>query len=105
VEAAQRACRECDEVLGDLVAVYEQTAKVVPTGADAGWWHRANALWLASREYLRRTGGCETSSKDLKAHSPGRLNALHTEYELEASALLALRHAAEAYKRDRPSAA
>lgn len=105
VEAAQRACTECDAVLGDLVAAYEQTAaSVVPTGNDAGWWHRANALWLASRDYLRRTGSCETSSKDLKTHSPDRLNELHTEYELEASALLALRHAAEAYKRDRPSA-
>jgi hypothetical protein len=30
---------------------------------------------------------------------------LHAEYELEASALLALKHAAEAYQRDRPAAA
>ena len=43
------------------------------------------------REYLRRHGECDSSSKDLKDHSPERLNALHTEYELEASALLALR--------------
>ena len=106
VEAAQRACKECDEILADRAGAYEQAAAtVVPTGADEGWWHRANALWLASRDYLRRTGGCETETKNLKDHSPERLSELHTEYELEASALLALRHAAEAYKRDRPSAA
>jgi hypothetical protein len=106
VQAVQRACRECDDALAQRANAYEETAAtVVPTGADEGWWHRANALWLASREYLRRNGGCETEMKNLKDHSPERLNELHTEYELEASALLALRHAAEAYKRDRPSAA
>jgi hypothetical protein len=106
VQAAQRACSECDERLGERAAAYEQTAaSVVPTGKDQGWWHRANALWLASREYLRRNGGCERETRNLKDHSPERLSELHTEYELEASALLALKHAAEAYKRDRPSAA
>jgi hypothetical protein len=106
VEAAQRACEECDGALRDLVELYEDTAQsVVPSGGDEEWWHSANALWLASREYLRRHGGCESSTKDLKNHSPERLNALHTEYELEASALLALRQAADAYRRIRPSAA
>ena len=106
VQAAQRACTECDQTLADLASAYEQTAaNVVPTGDDAGWWHRANALWLASREYVRRNGDGETSTKDLKTHSKKRLNELHTEYELGASALLALKHAAQAYKRDRPSAA
>ena len=105
VEAVQRACRECDGVLRELSEAYETTAaNVVPGGSDEGWWHCANALWLASREYLRRNGGCETASKDLKDHSPERLNELHTEYELEASALLALRHAAEAYRKLRPAA-
>lgn len=106
VDATQRACEECDGTLRELVELYEQTAEsIVPSGNDAGWWHSANALWLASREYLRRHGGCDSSTKDLKDHSPGRLNTLHTEYELEASALLALRHAADAYRRLRPSAA
>ena len=105
VQAVQRACAECDGVLRELSEAYETTAaNVVPGGDDEGWWHCANALWLASREYLRRNGGCETASKDLKDHSPERLNELHTEYELEASALLALRHAAEAYRRQRPAA-
>ena len=106
VETAQRACEDCDGALRERVELYEDTAEsVVPVGDDEAWWHSANALWLASREYLRRHGGCDSSTKDLKDHSAERLNALHAEYELEASALLALRHAAEAYKRLRPTAA
>ena len=106
LRAGQEACEACDEVLRDLTDAYEHTAADVhPTGDDEGWWHHANALWLASREYLRRNGGCDDESRRLKEHSPQRLGELHTEYELEASALLGLRHAAEAYQRDRPSAA
>jgi hypothetical protein len=106
VETAQHACEECDSALRDRVDFYGETADaVVPTGADEAWWHSANALWHASREYLRRHGGCDSSTKDLKNHSRQRLQALHTEYELEASALLALRHAADKYRRLRPSAA
>jgi hypothetical protein len=106
VETAQYACEECDSALRDRVEFYEKTAEaIVPTGSDEAWWHSANALWHASREYLRRHGGCDSSTKDLKNHSRQRLQALHTEYELEASALLALRHAADRYRRLRPSAA
>jgi hypothetical protein len=105
VEAAQTACEHCDEVLGTMAATYEQVAaEVHPTGKDEEWWHRANALWLASREYLRRNGGCDDASKQFKEHGPDRLDNLHMEYELEASALLALRHAADAYKQSRPTA-
>jgi hypothetical protein len=106
VQAVQRLCASCDEDLRALTAAYEEaSASVHPTGDDEGWWHRANALWLASREYLRRNGGCNAASRELKEHGPERLGELHTEFELEASALLALRHAAEAYQRDRPVAA
>jgi hypothetical protein len=106
VAAAQSACEHCDEVLRTLSTAYEQTtAEVHPTGADERLWHCANGLWLASKEYLRRNGGCDAASKEFKEHGPGRLNDLHAEYELEASALLALRHAAESYKQARPTAA
>jgi hypothetical protein len=105
VQAAQKACEHCDDVLRDLSTTYEEAAAHIrPTGDDEGWWHRANALWLASREYLRRNGGCNAATKELKQHDAERLGALQMEYELEASALLALRHAAEAYKHDRPTA-
>jgi hypothetical protein len=35
-------------------------------------------------------------------HDAGQLASMQMEYELEASALLALRHAAEAYRKTRP---
>ena len=105
IQAAVEQCKACDETLRELTEAYEEAAASVhPTGDDEGWWHRANGLWLASREYLRRNTGCEAASRQLKEHGPDRLGKLHTEFELEASALLALRHAAEAYRQDRPGA-
>lgn len=104
-DAAARQCEACNDTLRRLTEAYEQAAAdVKPTGADEQWWHRANALWLASREFLRRHRGCDASSRELKQHGRDRLNELQTEYELEASALLALQHAAEAYRQDRPGA-
>lgn len=106
LEAAVEACDHCDEVLAKLSAAYEQTAaNIHPTGNDEGWWHRANALWLASREYLRRHSFTDRASRDFKSHDSEQLEQLHAEFELEASALLGLRHAADAYKKDRPTAA
>ena len=105
VKAAQEACEHCDEVLRSLSTTYEQVAAGVhPTGKDEEWWHKANGLWLASREYLRHNVGCDDASKEFKEHGPDRLDTLHMEYELEASSLLALRHAADAYKQNRPTA-
>lgn len=106
LEAGQRACEHCDQILSTLTSAYETTsANVKPDGADEKWWRNANALWLASREYLRRHGAVEQATREFKEHGPDQLSGLQTEYELEASALLGLRHAAEAYKRDRPTAA
>jgi len=105
LDAAQELCSQTMGQLADLVASYEQTAAAVhPTGLDEAWWHRANALWQASREYLRRSSCCDKSSRELKQHDLGRLGALHADYELEASSVLALRQSADAYKHTRPAA-
>ena len=72
---------------------------------DAEWWHRANTLWHTSREFVRHITACNHSSRQLQTHGPDRLDSLHMEYELEASAMLAVKHAAEAYGQSRPSAA
>ena len=104
--AAQEACDHCDETLAAMSSAYHEiAANVQPKGEDEGWWHRANALWLASREYLRRHSFTDRASRDLKSHDQDQLEKLHTEFELEASALLGLRHAADAYLKDRPTAA
>jgi hypothetical protein len=103
---AQKVCETCNASLGKLTRHYEAaSASVHPSGTDEQWWRCANALWLASKEYLRRHRGCDAASRQLKSHGREDLGALHTEYELEASSLLALRHAADAYQRGRPIAA
>src|SRR4051794_14770311 len=100
---ADALCAMCDGSLAELSAAYETaTAHVHPPEAE-GWWHKANALWHASREYQRRHAGCDALSKRVATqHSPDQLAAMQMEYELEASSLLALRHAAEAYRKTRP---
>lgn len=106
LRVVEKVCEDCDKALQSMTRSYETAAADVhPDGDDETWWRSANALWLASREYLRRNGAGEQASREFKEHGPDRLSVLQTEYELEASALLALKQAAEAYKRVRPTAA
>lgn len=101
--AARDMCRVCDDALRTMVEAYEShTRGLHPDGADAEWWHKANALWHAAREYVRRHAGCDRLAGRGSAHSPDDLADIVLEYDLEASAVLALRHAAEAYRRTRP---
>jgi hypothetical protein len=93
----------CDGSLAELAEEYQSAAAHVQLAKDLEWWHKANALWHASREYARRHAGCDSLSKRLSSkHSPDQLATMQMEYELEASALLALRHAADAYRKTRP---
>ena len=100
----ERLCAVCDETLQTLVAEYEgAAADARPDADDEEWWHCANALWLASREYARRHKICGAQTRRLAAHhTPSELETLHLEFELEASALLALKQTCEAYRRVRP---
>ena len=92
-----------DGSLAELSEAYVESAGSVHPDRDESWWHKANALWHASREYARRHAGCNDLAKRLSAkHDPEKLSAMQMEYELEASALLALRHAADAYLKTRP---
>jgi hypothetical protein len=96
-------CAMCDGSLIEMSEAYEAAAANVHPERDEAWWHKANGMWHASREYGRRHAGCDAISKRLSGkHSPEQLRSMQMEYELEASALLALRHAAEAYHRARP---
>lgn len=98
----QASCHACDGALHELVDRYEQAAANVRPEKDEAWWHRANALWLASRDYLRHHEDCDALTRRMSQHDAQRLTNLHTEYELEASALLGLRHASDAYCKARP---
>jgi len=99
----ERLCSVCDDTLEQLAAAYERAAAAVrPDGANREWWHRANTLWLASREYARRHRSCDAQTRRLSGHhSHDDLESLHMEFELEASALLALRQASDEYCRTR----
>jgi hypothetical protein len=99
-------CAMCDGSLTEMSSAYEAAAANVHPERDEAWWHKANAMWHASREYARRHAGCDALSKKVSGkHSAVQLGSMHMEYELEASALLALRHAAEAYRKTRPELA
>jgi hypothetical protein len=96
-------CKMCDGSLVELADAYEAAAAHVHPQAAEPWWHKANALWHASREYRRRHAGCEKLAKNVSGkHTAISLRSMQMEYELEASALLALRHAADSYLKTRP---
>jgi hypothetical protein len=84
--AALRVAAVCDEILDEAVSAYEKHAVEASTGDDE-WRRQANGLWHAAREYRRRpaTNNVAASGKS------GTLQKLAMEYDLEASALLALK--------------
>ena len=103
-DAAEEICNVCDTVLANLTTEYERVAgQLRPDATEATWWHRANALWLASREFTRRHRSGDAASRSGPGkHAAHELESMHVEFELEASSLLALRQACEDYSRERP---
>ena len=103
------AARVCDLSYRQLAARaggYEATAAAGKGkgSADEAIWHAANTLWHSSREYERRHHSCDAVHAGMNRHRSDTLGQLAMEYELEASALLALRHALAGYRRARPEA-
>jgi len=94
----------CDDFLGTAMVSYEKAKGHSDEHADDEWWHKANMLWHASREYVRRHANCDGMSKKVGRQSPNRLGELTMSFDLEASALLALRMAADSYRKARPEA-
>ena len=101
--AFSMACM-CDKALARALQSYENAAAEPGSHDDQDWWHRGNTLWHAAREYARRHQGCDAATKGMRRHSPEALGELAMEYDLEASAVLSLRHAAQAYCKVRPQA-
>jgi hypothetical protein len=103
----QEATALCDLAHQHLKAraeLYESTAGGGKGSLDDASWHAANTLWHAARDYGRRHVECDASSAKLAKHASDKLGALTLDYELEASALLAMRNALNAYKKLRPDA-
>lgn len=103
VTFAQQFCEVMHDGLGRLLDTYERAAAQDP-GTEEGWRQRGNALWNAGRDYLRRHNACDQAARRLQRHDSQLLAALAMEFEFEASALLALRHATDAYRKERPDA-
>lgn len=102
--AALRLAAASDEQLAAAAAAYETSCMTVNGERRDEWWHQANTLWLACREYARRHSMSDRASGEFRAHDASKLASLGVEYELEASALLALQHAVDAYRKLRPAA-
>ena len=102
--AALRLVAASDETLAEAAAAYETSCLKVNGERGDDWWHRANNLWQACREYARRHSLSNRASGEFRAHDANKLASLEVEYELEASSLLALQHAVEAYRKLRPEA-
>jgi hypothetical protein len=105
--AADEMCAVVTQALAEVAELYCEAAKELhPNGGpDEQWWHRANALWHASREFGRRQTCYERASRPTGKHTRHALGDLVLQYDLEASALLALRQASDAYRKARPEAA
>lgn len=84
--------------LAQAVADYEKAAgKARPKGNEAvdPWRRRANMLWMAARDHLRRNeAGARLDRAVAAQRSADKLGELHVAYELEASAILSLLQAA-----------
>lgn len=106
LQDAANVCDLCYRQLAARAAGYETTASSGKGGArsDEPVWHAANTLWHSSREYARRHHSCDAVHAKIGRHSSEKLGQMTMEYELEASALLALRHALAGFRKARPEA-
>lgn len=101
---ARSAVRTCDDVLDEAVDLYELACLGESNHADDAWWHRANMVWRTAREYLNRHASSDRMTRGGSDRGKAKLAELSIEFELEASALLRLRHAVDSYKTARPEA-
>ena len=76
---------------------YEQIAAAGRGAEPEDWWHRANALWMACREYARRYAASADAASRRKRHTAAELSEIAVEYELEVSARMAVKQAIKGY--------
>ena len=100
--AAHAMVDTIDLALAECVRDFEKTCATGTISDDADVRQAANAMWLSAREYLRRHGIAEKATRHLSHHDAETLGDLQLEYELEASALLGLKHAMSTYQKLRP---
>lgn len=104
--AGQALVALCDQTLGDFGDAYERAAARGRPESPDGCWGAANGLWLASRDFLRRTRTSARAQRGIGEngdHSAERLAEIALDYDLEASALMLLKQAVDAYRKVRPN--
>jgi hypothetical protein len=101
---AAALCDLADHHLAARTKAYEACAAKGRGKTPDDFWRAANTLWHASREYARRHRSCDSLTMKRSKHSSDKLGEITLEYELEASALLALRQAIAAYRKLQPDA-
>jgi len=104
-KSARLAVRACDEALDEAADLYEVACLKESNHADDAWWHRANMVWRAAKEFLRHHASSDKMTRGAGSHGRAELLELTIEYKLEASAILRLRHTIDAYREVRPEAA
>jgi hypothetical protein len=100
--SARSAARASDDLLDEAVGLYEIACLSESNHADDAWWHRANMVWRAAREYHQHHAVSDRLIGSAGGHGRAQLVELSIEYKLDASALLRLRQTIEAYKEARP---
>ncbi len=104
-KTARAAVRSSDEILDEVVDLYEIACLEESGHGDDAWWHKANLVWRGAREYLRHQAASKRLLRGENGHSKNEFMALRIGHELEASALLRLRQAIESYKAARAEVA
>lgn len=78
-------------------AGYEEIAGPGRGDEPEDWWHRANSLWMACREYSRRYAASAAAASKRKRHTAAAFGEITVEYELEVSARMAVKQAVRTY--------
>lgn len=95
----------CEAQLAARTESYEKTAELGRGKETEEWWHTANTLWHACREYTRRHAASNGAASRTRRHGAEELKEISLEYELELSARMAVKQALEKYGVLRPDAA
>jgi hypothetical protein len=108
-QAAERVRTLSDTLMSDAASMYEAALTAHEDALQENepldeWRQRADQLWQAVREYEKRHQASERATKQLQSHDLQKLLSITLEFEIEASALLQLQHAADAYRKVRPEA-
>lgn len=83
--------------MASRTAGYEEIAAGGRGAEPEDWWHRANNLWMACREYARRYAASADAASRRKRHTAAELSEIAVEYELEVSARMAVKQTLKNY--------